>query len=126
MHGSSRPTGGRVLIVDDNVDAAWALAARFRMEGWEAREEMDGARAVDAAVEMRPDAIVMDIAMPNVDGLEAAAAIRRLLRGPGMPRLVALTGYGTGEQRRRILEGGFDACVDKPAQFDSLLAALRG
>ena len=101
------------------------MSLLLQMQGCEVQEAFDGATAVEAAVNMRPDAIVMDISMPNVGGIEAAAILRRVFSGTKMPRLVAVSGFAAGDSRGAIFAAGFDACLDKPATIAQLVLALR-
>ena len=83
----------RVLVVDDNVDAADALASLLERDGHEVRRAHDGPAALAAAAAFRPDVVVLDIGLPGMDGYEVARRLRRQAR-PGKPLLVAVTGYG--------------------------------
>ena len=112
-------SGCRVLVVDDNRDAAESLAELLDALGYEARTAFGGAEAVAAAAEFRPRLILMDLGMPRVDGLEAA---RRIRAGPWgtEPLLVAMTGWGSPEDLRRSREAGFDRHLVKPVRLDQL------
>ena len=111
------------LVVDDNADAAEALAAWLRLAtGANVLTAADGAEAIELTIDNRPQAIVMDIGMPGVDGLDAVQVLRRLFKGRP-PRLIALTGLAR-EQRESILAAGFDAFLSKPVDLDRLLAQL--
>ncbi len=118
----------RVLVVDDNRDAAESLAELIEALGHEARTAYGGAEAVAAAAEFRPRLILMDLGMPRVDGLEAARRIRSESWG-GEPLLVAMTGWGAAEDHRRTREAGFDRHLVKPVGLaelgEPLAAALR-
>ncbi len=109
----------RVLVVDDNRDAAESLAALFEMENYEVEMAYDGYSAVAAAGKTAPDLVIMDLGMPGMDGYEAARLIRQ---HPGAERIVmvALTGWGQNEARRRTLDAGFDCHLTKPVDFDEL------
>ncbi|HSN20898.1 MAG TPA: response regulator [Usitatibacter sp.] len=114
----------RVLIVDDNLDAAETLAMMLELLGQETRQAHDGHEALKAAQEYRPDLIFMDIGLPGLNGHEVVSRMRREL-GMGDIYIVALSGYGTEEDRRRSSEAGFDAHLVKPldpAQLPQLLA----
>jgi PAS domain S-box-containing protein len=116
----------RLLVVDDNKDAADSLAALLRILGHDVRTVYDGPTAVKAALEYRPDMLFLDIGLPGMDGHEVA---RRLRREPGFGDtvFVALTGYGGDGDRRRSEETGFLAHLVKPVEFavlQQLLAAL--
>jgi PAS domain S-box-containing protein/excisionase family DNA binding protein len=104
----------RVLIVDDNVAAADMLSKVVRLLGHEVRTAHDGREALDVASDFRPDVVLMDLGMPNMNGYEAARRIR-LAGWGGDVLLIALTGWGQDEDKRRTLEAGFDFHLVKPA-----------
>ena len=122
---SSRPAGCRVLVADDNRDAAESLALLLRLLGNEVRTAGDGQQAVEATAAFRPDVVLLDIGMPRLNGYEAARRIREQPRG-GQMLLVALTGWGQDEDKRLTKEAGFDHHLVKPAEpaeLQRLLAA---
>jgi two-component system CheB/CheR fusion protein len=103
----------RVLVVDDNRDSAESLAMMFGLDGHEVHLAYDGPAAVEAALAYRPEVIFLDIGLPGLDGYEVARRLR------GMPELagvllVAMTGYGQEEDRRRCRDAGFDLHLVKP------------
>jgi CheY-like chemotaxis protein len=115
----------RILVVDDNVDAADSLALLLRLEGQDVRVAHDGPAAL-AAVEAEPPALVfLDIGMPVMNGYDVA---RRLRQRPGLENLVlvAMTGWGQEEDRRRSQEAGFDHHLVKPVEPDALHKLLAG
>ena len=108
------PGGGlRVLVADDNVDAAETLAALLAEMGHEVREVHDGEAAVQAAASFDPHLLLLDIGMPKMTGYEACARIRRLLGGERRT-LVAVTGWGQPQDLQRSQEAGFDRHLVKP------------
>jgi PAS domain S-box-containing protein len=118
-------TGRRVLVTDDNRDAADSLAVMLRLGGHEVHTAYDGHAAVEAAARLRPDVAVLDIGMPGMTGYEVARRIRSEPWGRAVV-LVALTGWGQEEDKRRATEAGFDRHLTKPvdpAALDGLLAA---
>ncbi len=117
---SPQAGGRRVLIVDDNRDAVDSLAELLRMVGYDVQTAYDGRTAVEAASRFRPDVAVLDIGMPQVDGYAAARAIRGQPDGADV-LLVAMTGWGQAEDKRRAMEAGFDEHLVKPVSFDALL-----
>ncbi|HEX7054965.1 MAG TPA: PAS domain S-box protein [Burkholderiales bacterium] len=129
QRGASRaqpaPPGGRrrVLVVDDNVDAALTLEALLRSLGQEVQVAHDGASALAAARERRPDVVLLDLSMPGMDGIEVA---RMLRREPGFEavRFAAVTGLGQEADRRRTREAGFDAHLVKPLSREDLRRVL--
>ncbi|WP_246524566.1 hybrid sensor histidine kinase/response regulator [Gemmata palustris] len=116
---SPRGPGRRVLVVDDNRDAAESLAEMLELMGHEVRTAGDGAAGVSAAAEFRPELVLMDLGMPGVNGYEAARRIRAEPWGAA-PLLAALTGWGAEDDRRRTHEAGFDRHLVKPVAPDVL------
>jgi len=119
----ANPTLRKILVVDDNRAAADMLAMIVKMLGHEVRVANDGREGVDAAREFRPDVILMDIGMPRMNGYEAARLIRGQDWGNGI-HLVALTGWGQEEDRKRTRDAGFDHHLVKPAEPADLLKVL--
>lgn len=113
----------RVLVVDDNVDAADQLAEALADAKYEVRVAYDGAAALEAAIEMRPDAALLDLGIPMIDGYELAGRLRKTA---GLERMVllAITGYGHEGERRRALERGFDTLLLKPLDLAVLESEL--
>jgi signal transduction histidine kinase/CheY-like chemotaxis protein len=113
----------KVLVVDDNVDAASTLEALLALHGIEVTVAHNGAAAVARVEDEGPDAVVMDIGMPVMNGYDAARRIRRagLSR---QPLLIALTGWGQYADKERAAEAGFDHHFVKPLQVDELLGCL--
>ncbi|WP_051241969.1 hybrid sensor histidine kinase/response regulator [Azohydromonas australica] len=109
----------RVLITDDNVDAAQTLATALAMAGHEVRTASDGEGALQAAASFLPEVVVLDIGMPGLSGYDVA---RRLRQEPSLSKayLVALTGWGSWEDQQRALEAGFDVHVTKPASAEHI------
>ena len=113
----------RVLVADDNVAAAQVLALALDMLGQSTRVVHDGEAALVAAAEFRPELAILDIGMPKLDGYEVARKIRSSSWGRDMV-LIAQTGWGQPEDRRRADEAGFDVHLTKPVEIDRLLAVL--
>jgi CheY-like chemotaxis protein len=117
----------RFLVADDNRDAADSLALLLQLAGGEVHTAYDGQEAVEAAARLRPDVILLDIGMPRLNGYDAARTIREQPWGKGVV-LVALTGWGQEEDRRKSKEAGFDGHLVKPVDpqaLEKLLAGLR-
>jgi PAS domain S-box-containing protein len=112
----------RILVVDDNVDAAELLAASLQALGHEIRIAHDGPSALRAAVEFAPEVALLDIGLPVMDGYELARRMR--MNGHAHPRLVALTGYGQHTDRERSVEAGFDEHLVKPVAIGKLTAVI--
>ncbi|WP_432379681.1 response regulator [Duganella sp. P38] len=110
----------RVLVVDDNEDAADSLTALLELDGFDVRTVYDGAAAIGAVGQQAPDMIIMDLGMPGMDGYETARAIRQQ---PGAERILmlALTGWGQSDARRRTLDAGFDHHLVKPVELDQIV-----
>jgi signal transduction histidine kinase/ActR/RegA family two-component response regulator len=113
----------RVLVVDDNEDAATLLAEVIRAQGWPVAVAFDGPQALSMIESFAPDIAVLDIGLPVMDGYELAARIREQL-GARAPRLLAVTGYGQEEDRKHASEAGFAHHLVKPVNTDALLAAM--
>ena len=113
----------RVLVVDDNLDAVESLALLLRLQGHEVRTACDGPTALETAAAFRPEVVLLDIGLPQMDGYEVA---RRLREQVGLKEalLVAVTGYGQEEDRRQSDAAGFDAHLVKPADPAVLLKLL--
>jgi CheY-like chemotaxis protein len=110
----------RQLVVDDNVEAADSHSRLLRLEGHQVWSAYDGLSAVDLARSSRPEAVILDLGLPGIDGYEVA----RRLRNDGANGdllLVALSGYGQEEDIRRSTEAGFDHHFNKPLDFAGLL-----
>jgi signal transduction histidine kinase/ActR/RegA family two-component response regulator len=113
----------RVLVVDDNVDAAASLAAFLQLDGHEAEAVYSAKGALEAIATFRPDVVLLDIGLPEMDGYEVAKRIRA---GGSSVRLVALTGYGQAEDIQRTHSAGFDAHLVKPVDFVALERTISG
>ncbi|MEO6022703.1 MAG: ATP-binding protein, partial [Burkholderiales bacterium] len=111
--------GRRILVVDDNQDSASSLAMLLELGGHDVYTAHDGIDAVEAAAKLKPEVIVLDIGLPGIDGYEAARRIRQQREAEGLV-LVALTGWGQDEDKRRSLEAGFDFHLIKPVDPDVL------
>ncbi|MGH8615740.1 MAG: ATP-binding response regulator, partial [Gammaproteobacteria bacterium] len=117
----------RILVVDDNRDAAESLAMLLKLAGHQTHTAHDGLEAVEAAAAFRAEVILLDIGLPKLNGFETARKIREQPWGQGIV-LVAVTGWGQEEDRRRSEEAGFDAHLVKPVDYATLtklLAELR-
>jgi PAS domain S-box-containing protein len=115
----TRPEARRVLVVDDNHDSADMMAMLLDFVGHEVRTAHDGLKAVTAVAEFQPHVVLLDIGLPVLSGYEAAERIRR---APGMqPVLVAITGWGQADDRRRAADAGFDHHLIKPVDHDVLM-----
>jgi signal transduction histidine kinase len=117
-------TARRVLIVDDNVDAASLLAELLSELGHATEWANDGPSALAAAARFRPDLALLDIGLPVMDGFELARQMRRVPELPRL-RLVAVTGYGQEHDRVRAAEAGFDAHLVKPVHVEQLAPLLQ-
>lgn len=113
----------RVLVVDDNEDAAESLAALLRIFGHEVSVAFDGEQALEIAPELRPDVVLLDLGMPRMDGHEVARRMRAAPWGAPM-KIVALSGFGDGTDRARSLEAGCNDHLVKPVSPVDLEAAL--
>ena len=117
-------SGLKVLLVDDNVDAAETLALVLDMDGSSTRLVHDGHSVLGAALEFDPDVILLDIGLPGMNGYEVAAQLRSHPRF-AETLLIAITGWGAEQDRRRAQEAGFDHHLTKPVDFAALEPLLR-
>ena len=122
-HEKGAAPGRRILVVDDNRDVADSLGMLLRMMGNEVHTAHDGLEAVGAAAAFQPDVVLLDLGLPKLNGYEAARRIREQDGGTDMV-LVAVTGWGQEEDRRRSKEAGFDHHMTKPVEFAALQELL--
>ncbi len=116
-------TGRRVLVVDDNRDSAASMAMLMEINGNETRMAHDGLEALEAASAFRPDVVLLDIGLPELNGYEVARRIRQQPWGADV-LLIALTGWGQDEDRRKSGEAGFNGHLVKPVDFAVLTKLL--
>jgi CheY-like chemotaxis protein len=115
----------RVLIVDDNIDSAESLAMVLRDGPHEVKIANSGAAAVEISAAFKPDAAIIDIGMPDMDGYEVAKRLR-WLNGTKSTRLIALSGYGHESARARARDAGFDDYLVKPVEMEKILEVIGG
>ncbi len=120
---ASLPTSSRILVVDDNVDSADSLAMMLRHLGHEVHIAYDGLAGIEAAARVRPEILLLDIGLPLRNGYEVARQVRQEVWGGAM-LIVAISGWGQDEDRRRSNEAGFDHHLVKPVDHRVLLALL--
>ncbi|WP_329716254.1 hybrid sensor histidine kinase/response regulator [Ideonella sp.] len=113
----------RVLVVDDNIDSAQSMSLLLSMLGYSTRTAHDGLEAVRAAGAYQPQAVILDIGLPKLSGLDAARRIREQAWGQEM-LLIALSGWGQDEDRQRTRQAGFDHHFVKPVAVDALIQVL--
>ena len=120
MAGSA---GHRILVVDDNVDAAETMVMLLDLSGHDARAAFGGQEALDLALSFRPDVVFLDIGLPGMNGYEVA---RRLLAYPATAttKLIALTGWGTEDDIRKSKMAGFHAHLTKPVDPEAVESML--
>lgn len=114
----------RVLIVDDNRDAAISLSVLMSLTGSDTTTAFDGLEAVETAADFDPDVVLLDIGLPKLNGYEVCRLLRQMPRTRPLV-VVALTGWGQDQDRQRSQEAGFDAHLVKPVDPDALLRTLR-
>jgi CheY-like chemotaxis protein len=112
-----------IVIVDDNVDAATIMALMLRRLGHTVRVAHNGSQAIELCAGSPPEIVLMDIGMPVMDGHEACRQMRRSEWGRAI-FIVALTGWGSDEDRQRSKESGFDRHLVKPITRDDLIAVI--
>ena len=116
--------GRRVMVVDDNRDAADSTTAILRLLGFQVETAYDGESALGLAMRFRPQVALLDLAMPGIDGFETRRLLSALPEVEGL-FTIALTGYGNEDDKRRTRAAGFDAHLTKPVELDALMALLN-
>ena len=113
----------RILVVDDNMDAAEMLSTMLTLDGHVVETESDGSRVVQRARDFRPEVILMDLGLPGLSGIEVAEALKSAedLRDIA---LIALTGYGLERDRSATRAAGFDHHLVKPVEFEAMRAII--
>ena len=124
-NGAANVVRKRVLVVDDNVDAAASLCALLEMMGQDVHEAHDGLAGVHAAADFQPDLVLLDIGMPRMNGYEAAREIRKQANGRPVC-IVAVTGWGQESDKALTREAGFDLHLTKPVDWATLEPLLSG
>ena len=119
------PERRRVLVIEDNVDAAESLQALLELDGHAVTVATDGQSGVERALALRPDVVLCDIGLPGMDGYSVARALRTNRELDGT-RIYALTGYASAEDVRRAKAAGFSALIPKPATEAQLVEAVAG
>ncbi len=120
----TRPVSSSILLADDDRDALEVLAALLRIEGYTVYLATDGVRALEIANERSPDALVLDLAMPNMSGYDVARQVRANGLGSRKAKLIALSGWARPADKLDALEAGFDHHLTKPVDVDALHALL--
>jgi two-component system, cell cycle response regulator DivK len=121
--GSAIAGGYRILVVEDSPDLRKLLRLTFEGEGYEVLTAGDGLAAVETALRESPDAVVMDMSLPRLDGYNAARLMRREPALAGIP-LIACTAFNRWEWRGKAIAAGFDAFMTKPLDLRRLTATL--
>lgn len=111
--------GKRILIVDDNRDGVESLSMLFSVLGHEPLMAFSGEEAIERFQESTPDFVFLDIGLPDIDGYEVCRRIRALPHGMSAA-LVAITGWGSEDDKRRAREAGFDAHLTKPVELSQI------
>jgi PAS domain S-box-containing protein len=118
-------TPRRILIIDDNRDAAESLGELLTLIGHETRLAHDGETGLQVVEDFRPELVLLDLGMPRMDGFETCRQLRAQPWGRGI-HIVALSGWGQDEDRRKTRAAGFDAHLVKPVDVDALMALIAG
>lgn len=113
----------RVLVVDDNRDAADLTAELLGLHGHIAIVAYGGKQGIQVAIDFGPDVVLLDLGMPEVDGFAVALALRQM-KALRQPALIAYTAWNDSEIRQRTHAGGFDQHIAKPAKFEAILAMV--
>ena len=112
-----------ILVVDDNQDAAYTISMFLELKGYKVHTRYSGKDALEAVEALRPDIVILDLAMPVMDGYETATKLRAI-HGERLP-LIALSGYGQQEHRRMSSEAGFNEHMVKPVDFKELIKLVQ-
>jgi CheY-like chemotaxis protein len=120
---ATRISEKRILVVDDNVDAASSVADLLRLDGHEVSVVYSARPALEAVATLHPDVVLLDIGLPDMNGFEVA---RRIRAAGGANRIIALTGYGQAADLQRGRDSGFDAHLIKPVDVQVLRRAIAG
>ncbi|MGH9318688.1 MAG: response regulator [Vicinamibacteria bacterium] len=124
-HAANRTSKGlRILVVEDNRDALDTLKMLLSAAGHEVKAAMHGREALESASRIRPEVAIVDLGLPGMDGYEIARRLRERETNRDM-LLIALTGYGSAEDRKRTREAGFDAHLLKPLDYEELTSLLQ-
>ena len=123
-NGDAVAGGLRILVVDDNRDSADSATDILRLLGNRVECAYDGQSGLKAALRFRPHVVMLDLAMPGMDGFETRRQLRAL-PDAGEAFLIAMTGFGNEEDKRRTRAAGFDAHLTKPVELDALIALLN-
>jgi PAS domain S-box-containing protein len=123
--GSAPGAGFKILVVDDNQDAADSCAAFLELAGHDVRTAYTGQRALEIAKELQPDVLVLDLGLPDISGLDIARTVRTKLSWGHNAVLIAATGWGQQEDRRRAFGAGFDHHLTKPVAPQAIESLLR-
>lgn len=115
----------RILVVDDNRDSADSLAMLLALHGHETETAHDGAAAIEGIARRRPDVVLLDIGLPSLSGYDVCRRVRQESWGDDVV-IIAVTGWGQEEDRRRSEEAGFDGHLVKPVDFEQLFELIRG
>ena len=113
----------RVLVVDDDVDAAEMLSQALRSAGHQVRHEHDGASALVAAAQFEPDVVLLDLGLPGMDGIEVARRLRAYPQLTGV-RIVAVTGFSQRIDRSRSAAAGIESHLVKPVELEEVMKAI--
>jgi CheY-like chemotaxis protein len=126
--GTAPKTGKITVLVADDVELNRLVVGTIlaKAGGYDVHFAFDGVQAVEAYRKLQPDIVLMDMAMPNMDGLDATARIRQLETGAKRARVIGLTAYATAEDRQVCIESGMDDYLTKPITPKALKAALEG
>jgi CheY-like chemotaxis protein len=124
-HSHTTRKGKRILVVDDNVDAAESAGEILRLLGNEVSVVHDGLAAVLAVDQWRPEVMLLDIGLPGIDGYEVAKRVRQSDHGKAL-MLIALTGWGQDQDKQRTSDSGFDQHWVKPVGIDKLRELSQG
>lgn len=114
----------RILVVDDDLTLIKMMQIYFSNSGMDVRIESSGMAAIEAVEEFSPDVIILDIMMPEIDGIEVCRRMRRKPNGAGVP-IIALTGFHSERRRKEMMEAGANLYLTKPINMAELLGHVK-
>lgn len=118
------PSSLKVLVVDDNEDSASITAELLRLYNYNVETANSGYAGIEVAKDFLPDVILLDLGMPDIDGIEVLKSLKKF-HHLAKTKFIAYTGYSTGQPYRDAIVNGFDKVIHKPAQIQEIIAAIN-
>jgi two-component system cell cycle response regulator DivK len=114
----------RVLVVEDNEKNMYLISFLLKGNGYEVIKATRGEEGVELAVKEKPDLILMDIQLPDIDGLEAVKKIRKTVQGKNIP-IIAVTSYAMSGDREKLIKGGCTGYIEKPINIEAFISEIK-